>query len=197
MGMSTSDKQKEVRNFIKEESLQLCTIIKTYINYKKIEKVGENIFGNWEYISNGEDNNKGCRIMVGWNSSKIKVWEIAKSKQCVFLLVETTCQKTKFFCIVVYASNSYIERIKLLRDLGIQKTIANGVPWVILGDFNVTLKVNEHSYKSSIPSNEMIEFQDCIADIEVEDILSSGFQFTWTKSLKNPNYKTLKNLTEF
>ncbi|GJS50114.1 RNA-directed DNA polymerase, eukaryota, reverse transcriptase zinc-binding domain protein [Tanacetum coccineum] len=79
-------------------------------------------------------------------------------------------------------------------NLGAQKVITNRVPWVILGDFNVTMKMDEQSYGCSGISNDMNEFRECIGDIEVEDILSSRFQFTWTKSLKNPNCKTLKKL---
>ncbi|GJU73415.1 RNA-directed DNA polymerase, eukaryota, reverse transcriptase zinc-binding domain protein [Tanacetum coccineum] len=113
-GLSTMNKQKEVRNLIKEESMQLCAIIETHIKFHKIKKVREKIFGNWEYISNGEDSNKGCMIMVGWNS-------------------------------IVYASNSLIDRRKLCKEL-------------------------------------------------VGDILSAGFHFTWTKSLRNQNCRTLKKL---
>ncbi|GJV27431.1 RNA-directed DNA polymerase, eukaryota, reverse transcriptase zinc-binding domain protein [Tanacetum coccineum] len=145
-GMSTSDKQKEVRDLISGEKLQLCGIVETHIKYNNLQKVGEKVFGNWECDNNGEDNSKGCRIMVGWNQNKLR------------------------------------------------KVITNGVPWVILGDFNVTMKMDEQSYGCSRISNDMNEFRECIGDIEVEDILSSGFQFTWTKSLKNPNCKTLKKL---
>ncbi|XP_071713436.1 uncharacterized protein [Rutidosis leptorrhynchoides] len=63
-----------------------------------------------------------------------------------------------------------------------------------MGDFNVTLKVDEHSAGCSHLSEEKKEFQSCVNNIEVEDLSSSGFQFTWTKSLKNPNCDTLKKL---
>ncbi|GKB88702.1 RNA-directed DNA polymerase, eukaryota, reverse transcriptase zinc-binding domain protein, partial [Tanacetum coccineum] len=155
---------------------------------------GKNVFGNWEFTSNGEDNSKGCRIMVGWNSNKINVWVIVKSKQCIFMLVETVCKKVRLFCTMVYASNSYMERRKLWRELGVQKSITNGEPWVIMGDFNVTLKVEEHSNGSSAPNSEMNEFAQCVREIEVDDILSSGCHFTWTKSRGNPKCKTLKKL---
>ncbi|GKE26207.1 RNA-directed DNA polymerase, eukaryota, reverse transcriptase zinc-binding domain protein, partial [Tanacetum coccineum] len=95
---------------------------------------------------------------------------------------------------LVYASNSYIDRRKLWRDLRAQKSITNGDPWVIIGDFNVSLKVEEHSNGSFALSNEMNEFLDCTREIEVEDILSSGLHFTWTKSRGNPKCKTLKKL---
>ncbi|GKC78416.1 RNA-directed DNA polymerase, eukaryota, reverse transcriptase zinc-binding domain protein [Tanacetum coccineum] len=178
-GMSTSDKQKEVRSIIKEENLQMCGIVETHIKYQNINTTGKKVFGNWEFTSNGEDNSKVCRIMIGWNSNKMNVWVIAKSKQCIFLLVETICKKVKFFCSIVYASNSYMERRKLWRELGAQKSITNGIPWVLMGDFNVTLRVEEHSNGSSIPNSEMDEFAQCI---------------TWTKSRNNPNCKTLKKL---
>ncbi|GJV07503.1 hypothetical protein Tco_1345159 [Tanacetum coccineum] len=48
--------------------------------------------------------------------------------------------------------------------------------------------------EDSIPSNEMIELQECIADIEVGDILNTRFHFIWTKSLRNPNCRNLKKL---
>ncbi|GKA54553.1 RNA-directed DNA polymerase, eukaryota, reverse transcriptase zinc-binding domain protein [Tanacetum coccineum] len=83
------------------------------------------------------------------------------------------------------------ERRKLWNDLGAQKHIALGVSWVIMEDFNVTLSVNEHSNGSACSSNEMVEFRDCILEIEMEHMHSSGFYFTWTKSLKNPQCKTL------
>ncbi|GKA33100.1 RNA-directed DNA polymerase, eukaryota, reverse transcriptase zinc-binding domain protein, partial [Tanacetum coccineum] len=95
---------------------------------------------------------------------------------------------------VVYASNSGIERRSLWRDLEIQKIITNGTPWVIIGDFNVTLNATEYSNGSANPSSEMSQFQDCVNCIEVDDLHSEGFYYTWTKSLRNPSCKTLKKL---
>ncbi|XP_071741284.1 uncharacterized protein [Rutidosis leptorrhynchoides] len=40
----------------------------------------------------------------------------------------------------------------------------------------------------------MKDFNDCINQIEIDDLRSSGFHFTWTKSLRNPHCTTLKNL---
>ncbi|GJU97185.1 RNA-directed DNA polymerase, eukaryota, reverse transcriptase zinc-binding domain protein [Tanacetum coccineum] len=63
-----------------------------------------------------------------------------------------------------------------------------------MGDFNVTLEVFEHSNGSAYPTSKMYEFQDCINNIEVNDLHSEGFHYTWTKSLKNPKCNTLKKL---
>ncbi|GJT18465.1 RNA-directed DNA polymerase, eukaryota, reverse transcriptase zinc-binding domain protein [Tanacetum coccineum] len=100
----------------------------------------------------------------------------------MFLLVETLCQKVKFFCTIVYASNSYIERRKLWKDLGAQNIITSGDPWSILGDFNVSLKIEEHSNGCFALSNEMNEFLEITKEIEVEDILNHS-----SATLKIPN----------
>ena len=57
-GLSTLDKQKEVRKFIMEEKIQVCAILETHIRYKNVTKVGDKVFGDWQYISSAEDNNK-------------------------------------------------------------------------------------------------------------------------------------------
>ena len=87
-----------------------------------------------------------------------------------------------------------MERRKIWRELANYKWITSGTAWVLMGDFNVTLDVNEHSNDSSVPTNDMIEFKSCVDEVEVEDLLSLGFQYTWTKSLKKPKCKTLKKL---
>nr|GEX14201.1 hypothetical protein [Tanacetum cinerariifolium] len=43
-------------------------------------------------------------------------------------------------------------------------------------------------------SMDMLEFYDTVNNLEIEDICSSGFHYTWTKSLKNPNCAVLKKL---
>nr|GEU34116.1 RNA-directed DNA polymerase, eukaryota, reverse transcriptase zinc-binding domain protein [Tanacetum cinerariifolium] len=183
---SYSDKQKEVKKLIQEEGLQFCAILETHVKFKNIKKTCEIVFGEWEYITNDEDNNKGCRIMIGWNNRKIQAWLISQLRQCIFLMVETIYKKSKFFCTVIYASNSGMKRKKLWKDLEIQKRITFGIPWVNLGDYNVTLNVSEHSNGSVNPFSEMAEFQDCVNEIEVKDLHSEGFHYTWIKSLKNP-----------
>nr|GEX30445.1 hypothetical protein [Tanacetum cinerariifolium] len=46
---------------------------------------------------------------------------ISKSKQYMLVLMETLDHKSKFYCTMIYASNSRMERKKLWRDLEIQR----------------------------------------------------------------------------
>ncbi|GJU49460.1 RNA-directed DNA polymerase, eukaryota, reverse transcriptase zinc-binding domain protein [Tanacetum coccineum] len=47
-----ADKQNEVRNFIANEGLSTCDVLETHIKSKSINKVGNDIFGRWEWYSN-------------------------------------------------------------------------------------------------------------------------------------------------
>ncbi|GKC34385.1 RNA-directed DNA polymerase, eukaryota, reverse transcriptase zinc-binding domain protein [Tanacetum coccineum] len=122
-------------------------------------------------------------ISKGWNKDVINLTIIHEEGQSIFCLVETINGQFKSYYTIVYAANSGCERKDLWNELHRHKQIANGMPWFIGGDFNVTLKVAEHSSGSSVMSADMHDFNDCINQIELEDISSTGLNFTWTKNL--------------
>ena len=76
----------------------------------------------------------------------------------------------KIFCSFVYAANSGKERRELWKDLHIFKQLINNEAWVLMGDVNVSLNLNDHSEGGSFVSQDMLDFQECVNDIEVEDI---------------------------
>ena len=66
--------------------------------------------------------------------------------------------------------------------------MGSGFPWLLVGDFNVTLKSMEHSAGGSTASNDMQDVIDCVNGIEVEDLCSSGVFYTWVKSSSKVHY---------
>ncbi|GKG38585.1 RNA-directed DNA polymerase, eukaryota, reverse transcriptase zinc-binding domain protein, partial [Tanacetum coccineum] len=85
---------------------------------------------------------------------------VCASKQAILCIAENTNNKLISFLTFVYASNSGLERRILWKDINRHKVITNGHPWAISGDFNVTLKPNEHSAGSSSITNDMMDFRD-------------------------------------
>ncbi|GJZ46414.1 RNA-directed DNA polymerase, eukaryota, reverse transcriptase zinc-binding domain protein [Tanacetum coccineum] len=193
-GINNELKQKDVVNMLRDEKLQFCAFIETHLKTKSIEKVGNRVFGNWNWCSNVHHSPTSCRIMMGWNTNMIRTMVITMSNQTILCCVETIPAKIKLFCSIIYASNNGIERRKLWKDLEGHKCFVGQQPWVLIGDFNVTLNVEEHSAGMSHRNIDMQEFHDAVNKLEIEDICSSGFQYTWTKSLKNPNCLILKKL---
>nr|GEY93572.1 hypothetical protein [Tanacetum cinerariifolium] len=79
--MNQEKKQKEVRNVIKDEKLQVSVIIETHVKAANMSDVCSNVFGRWEWVSNSIVSSNGCKIVVGWNTSLIKLMDIQLSRQ--------------------------------------------------------------------------------------------------------------------
>ncbi|GKD36617.1 RNA-directed DNA polymerase, eukaryota, reverse transcriptase zinc-binding domain protein [Tanacetum coccineum] len=172
----------------------LLAILETHLKTKNIAKVANSVFKDWSWMSNVVQSLTSCRIIVGWDAQAVKVMVIQAVKQSVLCLVKTSPDQIKFYLSIVYASNNENERMELWNCLEMKKRIAENHHWVVMGDFNVTLKPEEHSNRGSVCNTDMQEFIEFVNNLKVDDLCSSGFYFTWTKSLKNPNNSTLKKL---
>ncbi|XP_071698715.1 uncharacterized protein [Rutidosis leptorrhynchoides] len=192
--MCNKDKQDEIKDFIKIEKISVCAIVETHLKPKNIDKVCNFVFDKWDWISNVSFSQNSCRIVIGWDRNKVNVMVMQVSRQVILCMIETTDKVSKMYCSFVYASNFGNQRKCLWNDLRIHSRIAANVSWCLMGDFNITRKASEHSSGCSHDTEDMIEFNKCVNDIEVDDIGSSGFHFTWTKSLKNPNCSILRKL---
>ncbi|GJZ53727.1 RNA-directed DNA polymerase, eukaryota, reverse transcriptase zinc-binding domain protein [Tanacetum coccineum] len=114
--------------------------------------------------------------------------------------------KLKKVCETVYGQWEWISNISQCNGscritvgwnsdvVQLAKCITNGCPWILMRDFNVTLKLEEHSAGKSTISNDMQEFIDCVNRIEVEDVCMTGMFYTQIKSPSSPSTSILKKL---
>nr|GEU79165.1 hypothetical protein [Tanacetum cinerariifolium] len=70
------------------------------------------------------------------------------------------------------------------KDLGHRKHMVHGVPWVLMGDFNVVLNMEDCYSGSSCFNFAMLDFKDYVYNIEVMDINFLGLHFTWNQKPK-------------
>ncbi|GKC45382.1 hypothetical protein Tco_1063104 [Tanacetum coccineum] len=59
--------------------------------------------------------------------------------------------------------------------------MVNNSPWILLGDFNVALNMEDVSVGSSFMNSAMNEFKECVANLEVLDVNCSGLHYTWNQ----------------
>ncbi|GJX34584.1 RNA-directed DNA polymerase, eukaryota, reverse transcriptase zinc-binding domain protein [Tanacetum coccineum] len=192
--MNQKKKQEAVLNLIHDEKISICGIVETHLKPSKIDKVAEKAFGGWDWVSNSSHSMNSCRILVGWDKNKINLMMVHMTNQVMLTIVEILDSKQKFFCSFVYACNSGSDRRNLWEELRKMKMSTSGKPWILMGDFNVTLRIEEHSAGGSRRTKDMQEFLDCVNDIEVEDVNQSGLHFTWIKSPSQPTTSILKKL---
>ncbi|XP_022024390.1 uncharacterized protein LOC110924702 [Helianthus annuus] len=126
----------------------------------------------------------GTRIIVGWNPLVFDVMVLFQSDQVMHLQLFFKHEKKTLFCSIVYAANYYITRRELWNHLGLHKSLVRNDPWVMLGDFNSALYLDDNSMGCSSVSASMRDFQACVNDIEMLDLNQSGLQFTWSQKPK-------------
>ncbi|GKC96770.1 RNA-directed DNA polymerase, eukaryota, reverse transcriptase zinc-binding domain protein [Tanacetum coccineum] len=69
-----------------------------------------------------------------------------------------------------------------------------GQPWVLLGDFNVTLFDNENTNVNIRGSYRVRDFKECVESLEIEDIPMIRMHYTWILKRQNPELGILKKL---
>ncbi|XP_071695024.1 uncharacterized protein [Rutidosis leptorrhynchoides] len=148
---------------------------------KNVPKVVTKVFGNWRWGSNSAYCKGRTRIIVGWDRNEVVCNIIHSSNQIIHCKVHQLSSRKQFFCSFIYASSCYIERRELWKDLCILKSLVGSDSWVILGDFNVALNPEDKSSGTLVVDREMINFRDCVEQIEMDDLNHSGFHFTWVQ----------------
>nr|GEV16136.1 RNA-directed DNA polymerase, eukaryota, reverse transcriptase zinc-binding domain protein [Tanacetum cinerariifolium] len=132
-----------------------------------------------EFLSKkNDDNNVG---MNGWTKEMKRYYRDIKELFNAAKEIERNKDVMEEDC----DEGSNVLRNKVdVKDLEMQKIITNGQPWIILGDFNVTLKVSEYSNESAYLTSEMAELQDCVNNIEIKKIFLPNVRIVWNKNFK-------------
>ncbi|GJY09972.1 RNA-directed DNA polymerase, eukaryota, reverse transcriptase zinc-binding domain protein [Tanacetum coccineum] len=175
----------EVQQVVSENQLSVCAILESHVNMISLTSVCAKVFRSWEWTSNANLCNKGCRIILGWNKDLVDVMIMAQTNQTAHAKVIHHTDRKAIYSTFIYASNDSKERRLLWADLGLYKLVVRGLPWVLLGDFNVTLNMEDVCTGSSIMSSVLCDFKDCVNNIEVVDINSTDIHFTWNQKPKN------------
>ncbi|GJT29394.1 RNA-directed DNA polymerase, eukaryota, reverse transcriptase zinc-binding domain protein, partial [Tanacetum coccineum] len=160
-----------------EEWLDWILNLRLLIKYKHFFE------GKWKWTSNEMACSKGSRIILGWNPDIVNVVIILFNDQVMHACIVFKAEK-ELFCSFIYAHNRYIQRRDLWNNLSIHKRYIRNRPWCILGDFNVSLSADESSAGSSFINTGMRDFQECVEDMEVADVNSTGLKFTWNRKPK-------------
>ncbi|CAL9224793.1 unnamed protein product, partial [Arabidopsis halleri] len=119
-------------------------------------------FGDWSLVRNYEFSRLG-RVWVIW-SKGTQLQVVFKSGQMITCNIKLQGAENEFWCSFIYAFNTSEERRELWRDIQQQHDLAviRGKPWMVLGDFNETLDLEEHSNSATNPmvTSRMRDFQD-------------------------------------
>lgn len=151
-GFNKSTKHGVVRSWINQFSLQFGCLIETRVKEQKAMRTVSSVFRDWSYLSNYEYNHLG-RIWIIWGPS-VRMTPCFKSGKLITCSVLMDGSEEEFFCSFIYASNVVEERKELWEDLKNHQNspMFRSKPWLIFGDFNEILDIEEHSDHTRSPT---------------------------------------------
>ncbi|XP_071739660.1 uncharacterized protein [Rutidosis leptorrhynchoides] len=134
-----------------------------------------------EGISNNSVCRGGTRIIVGWDPGEVQVICVNMTDQVIHCAVRDVNNMWQIFVSVVSADNYYIRRRLLWNILCLHKRYVGSQPWILMGDFNVSLDVEDSTVSSSCCTLTMHEFRECVDEINMLNVNHSGFHYTWNQ----------------
>ncbi|GKA81988.1 RNA-directed DNA polymerase, eukaryota, reverse transcriptase zinc-binding domain protein [Tanacetum coccineum] len=81
-----------------------------------------------------------------------------------------------------------VARLSLWKNLVEHRDVTGGCPWVMLGDFNIILRINENSRGINVRTEGIKEFIECIEDLKMEDINMNGIFANFMPYLSSDRY---------
>ncbi|GKC59858.1 sodium/hydrogen exchanger 6, partial [Tanacetum coccineum] len=97
--------------------------------------------------------------------------------------------------VMLRHDNYYIDRRVLWSNLVGHAGLMRNRPWVLLGDFNAALNLEDHSSGGYEPNIAMRDFKDCVQAMDVRLLISGRIHFTLNQKPKG-SYGILKRLIE-
>ncbi|XP_071714785.1 uncharacterized protein [Rutidosis leptorrhynchoides] len=180
-GMNLTPKQKEVRDVVASNKLCLCALLESHVSIARLSGVCNYVFPTWRWSSNNSVCQISTRIIFGWDPDEVNLMVISMTNQVVHCLVSSVTNDWKFYVSLVYVDNYYIKRRSPWADLHKHKGWIGDHPWVMMGDFNTSLDVDESTASSSCCTLGMREFRECIDNINMMDVNHMGFRYTWNQ----------------
>lgn len=87
----------------------------------------------------------------------------------------------EFLASFVYAEHSFVKRKSLWSDLEHKGAVFDGIPWIVLGDFNAVRNSSDRCGGTDKWLPSLDDFHNCIEAAGLDDLRYKGSRFTWTK----------------
>nr|XP_016440329.1 PREDICTED: uncharacterized protein LOC107766112 [Nicotiana tabacum] len=154
----------------------MIACLETRVKQQKSKDVHKKMGGDWKVEDNYAYAPNG-RIWIMWKETNVHIAILESTDQLIHCQVEDKNSTFTSYITFVYGLHTIQHRVSLWRSL---RNIQLSGPWLIIGDFNSVLSVDDRINGLPVHQAEMADFQDCIDDIGVGQIAKRGSRFSWS-----------------
>lgn len=170
-----SRKHRALRSWIQSENPVFGCLMETRVREGNYQKCMAAAMPSWNAITNYDHHQLG--------PDKVVVTLLHRSAQMITCAIQIPDTGEQFICSAIYAFNTASERTQLWNEMReTQQVYAHlNLPWILMGDYNVSLSSSEHSRSMDYRSDQqsMRAFQEVVTDCSLIDLAYGGALFTW------------------
>ncbi|XP_058746230.1 uncharacterized protein LOC131619107 [Vicia villosa] len=184
-GLNKTARCLEVGVHLKKLQVSCLALLETRVNANNSETIRKRLGFNWDFIDNYDHHMNG-RIWLAWDPNIWSIIPSEKTDQLVHSAVYTKAGNLSHHLTIVYAHNQLNNRRNLWQDL-IRISVHIQGPWMVVGDFNNILKVDDRIGGNDVHLAEYIDMEDMLANSNLSEHETIRAWFTWSnKQLANP-----------
>ncbi|XP_042472114.1 uncharacterized protein LOC122054743 [Zingiber officinale] len=171
-------KHGRVQHLLQQKDIQVMALMETKLNEDSLSPILQRRFSGMGHTHNFHLSNHG-RILLIWDLHKVDMDIVMTTNQYIHCHIRCRISSRSFFVTFVYDLHSIVTRRSLweaLVDLG--DNIAN--VWMVMGDFNLFLSIDEKKDGFPVTNHEMRDMQIFTQACGLVDLRSIGCLFTWS-----------------
>ncbi|KAB5519348.1 hypothetical protein DKX38_023667 [Salix brachista] len=178
-GINNPHKQSVVSLWINNHNFDIIGLLETRIKSINLDLVqAQTLPINWKAITNVQFSSL-CRILVGWNPSRIDVTLIHSSAQWMTCDVRSISNSEITRITFVYGMNGYVDRSSLWHYIQESSVLNTNIPWTLLGDFNAIMRPSDRCGGSNNWVSHHDDFPNCIMLSSLQQIPYIGMHLSW------------------
>lgn len=186
-GLNGFKKQKTVSEWISKNNISMFSLVETKMRGPNIKKWHHDMKMNkWQLLSNGSDTDV-ARIIVGWDPGFFDVVNVTKSPQWVTCSVHSVLQDFDITVSFFYGYNTPSARQEMWEYIKGSGGIHKDQPWVLMGDFNSTMKPTDNAGGDTSWSSQKQEFSLCLHQAEIHMVPYRGIKYSWHNGQEGEN----------
>lgn len=188
-GLNDKDKRSIVKHEIHKERPQLICIQETKWQKQDVKIVKETVGARYTGLVTIQAKDTAGGVMIAWDENFFTCIYSVVEEHCASVDLVLNLDNTVFRFTGVYGPSNSRDKGPFFREL-LRAKPGEGIPWMVAGDFNVTLKLEDRS-NSRHPQHSMMRFRELVNRLELLDLTLHVRKYTWSKEGQNPTFVRL------
>ncbi|CAK8532803.1 unnamed protein product [Lathyrus sativus] len=177
-GLNKSGKTREISSRLLDLNPAIIVLIETRVKRNKTQTIRDKLKLRGSYLDNyGKHENS--RIWVYWDENKVDIEHVCITDQLIHYKICDNTGNVLNWLTAIYAQNQLDMRRKLWQDIETIHYQQHG-QWMLIGDFNNVLKVEDITEGTMVNEKEYIDLTSMMSATELYEMESTGDYFTWS-----------------